>query len=456
MEKLKKIMKNRIVLFIILVVLALLIAFFSTRKSKEAGIIVTSKTQSCIDCHREKNIHDVQIIEWEKSLHAAKGVGCFECHQANKEDSDAWKHMGFVLSKIVSPKDCAQCHKKEFEEFDASHHAKAGEILGSLDNYLGEVVEGDGASIQGCQSCHGSIVKINEDGSFDAKTWPNIGIGRLNPDGSKGTCSACHSKHRFSLEVAREPATCGKCHIGPDHPQLEIYEESVHGKIFNVSKDKMNLDSHQWVLGKDYSQAPTCITCHMGQTKEVNRTHDIGERLSWNLRAPISKPMKDSKKKREAMQKVCLNCHGPEWVTNFYAQLDGSVALYNNFAKEAQTIMEMLKEEGKLSKTSFDEEIEWIYFELWHHEGRRLRHGAAMMGPDYVQWHGFYEYAKHFYFKFLPIVAKKYHKEAYVENLLNKPEHAWIKGKIPENFEIQQNEFENWYLERKKFEKEQK
>ncbi len=25
-----------------------------------------------------------------------------------------------------------------------------------------------------------------------------------------------------------------------------------------------------------------------------------------------------------------------------------------------------------------------------------------MQGPDFTQWHGFYEAAKHFYFKFLP------------------------------------------------------
>jgi hypothetical protein len=29
-----------------------------------------------------------------------------------------------------------------------------------------------------------------------------------------------------------------------------------------------------------------------------------------------------------------------------------------------------------------------------HHEGRRARHGAAMMGADYTQWHGFYEVAQ--------------------------------------------------------------
>ena len=56
-----------------------------------------------------------------------------------------------------------------------------------------------------------------------------------------------------------------------------------------------------------------------------------------------------------------------------------------------------LRVAGKLTTQQFDEPIEWTYFYLWHHEGRRARHGAAMMGPDYVQWHGFYEVADRFY-----------------------------------------------------------
>ena len=39
----------------------------------------------------------------------------------------------------------------------------------------------------------------------------------------------------------------------------------------------------------------------------------------------------------------------------------------------------------------FDEPLEWEFYELWHHEGRRARMGAAMMAPDYAWWHGFYE-----------------------------------------------------------------
>jgi hypothetical protein len=41
-----------------------------------------------------------------------------------------------------------------------------------------------------------------------------------------GQCQKCHLRHEFSLEQARKPETCNACHIGPDHPQWEIYQES--------------------------------------------------------------------------------------------------------------------------------------------------------------------------------------------------------------------------------------
>lgn len=69
-------------------------------------------------------------------------------------------------------------------------------------------------------------------GDLDPATWPNTGIGRINPDGSLGACSACHQRHEFEMVQARRPEACGKCHLGPDHPQKEIYEESKHGINF--------------------------------------------------------------------------------------------------------------------------------------------------------------------------------------------------------------------------------
>ena len=112
----------------------------------------------------------------------------------------------------------------------------------------------------------------------------------LRPD---GTQPPCHSRHDFSPRRARQPENCAKCHLGPDHPQKEIYEESKHGVAFRDLKDQMNLDAESWVLGKDYSAAPTCATCHMSANLRNAQkvTHDPGERISWTNRPPVSKVM---------------------------------------------------------------------------------------------------------------------------------------------------------------------
>jgi hypothetical protein len=120
----------------------------------------------------------------------------------------------------------------------------------------------------GCWQCHGSPVKVLPNGDLDSATWPNSGIGRINPDGSRGSCAACHQRHEFSIAQARRPEACGKCHLGPDHPQKEIYDESKHGISFYANVDKMNLNSAKWVVGEDYNVAPTCATCHMSATSE--------------------------------------------------------------------------------------------------------------------------------------------------------------------------------------------
>jgi hypothetical protein len=276
----------------------------------------------------------------------------------------------------------------------------------------------------------------------------------VNPDGSKGTCSACHTRHRFSKEQARKPEVCGKCHLGPDHPQKEVYEESKHGILYRAFEDEMNMDNPKWVPGEDYYDAPTCSTCHMGATANQQVTHDVGTRLAWNLRAPISSRTKDWEKKLADMQDVCSSCHGAPFVEGFYIQLDEFVGLYNDkFANPAKEIRQLLMDEGVLTKGNFDDKIDWIWWELWHHEGRRARHGAAMSGPDYAWWHGIYDVAKHFYTGLLPEAKKACERagkpelydqiiEKYIDG---RPEHQWYtKGFDPKRLE----EIKSYYKER--------
>ncbi len=172
----------------------------------------TSKeSQACIGCHKDKAA-PLAVQQWAESKHAINGIGCYECHQAGKDRPDSFEHFGSRISVVVSPKVCGTCHAQETEEFEKSHHSQAGEILGSLDNVLGDVIEGPQAAINGCRKCHGSVVKVVGNGKLDSSTWPNEGIGRINPDGSKGSCSVCHSRHTFSLAIARQPESCGYCY----------------------------------------------------------------------------------------------------------------------------------------------------------------------------------------------------------------------------------------------------
>ena len=413
-------------------------------------LVETSKeSQACIDCHKK---HTPSIVkQWKNSGHADAGVGCFECHKAEKTDPDAMKHHGFIVSAIVSPKDCGQCHPKETKEFTNSYHAQGGKFVYGAKNVLGMVITGMPNNYFGCAGCHGAKVEIGKDGKPLAGTWPNNGIGRFNPDGSIGSCAACHYSHSFSLAQARDPKTCGKCHQGPDHPDIEIYELSKHGIAWEYHHKDMEkvLERKDIKAGEDYYQAPACFTCHMGSTATgVKGSHDVGMKSSWNIRGPISKRTKNWQKKRELMKKTCMACHTKKYVDNYFRVYDEYIKMYNEkFAIPAKEVMTFMYKHGVLDKTPFNESLEWDYWHLWHHEGRRARHGAAMMGADYSHWQGIYLVAYNFYFKLLPeadkLIEEKFREgkidKATVEawkklekEILSRKEHKWIHSSFEE------------------------
>jgi hydroxylamine dehydrogenase len=502
----------------------------------KARIAVPASSEGCVDCHGQNNPGIVD--HWKDSRHARTGVGCADCHRAETDDADAFDHEGTIMATVVTPRDCARCHADVAKEFAGSHHAAAGNILASLDNFLAETVEGarvpfnphgptpgrDVRSVNGlasaflgCQQCHGSKIALQAKGggiitvddlepgsdgkptNLDAVakvmkdengrpllyqgTWPNTGIGRLNLDGTRGSCTACHSRHDFSARRARRPENCGKCHLGPDHPQKEIYEESKHGVAYRDLKNEMNLDADEWVLGRDYTQAPTCATCHMsGHIANGGKiTHDPGRRISWTNRPPVSVVMDtdingkivketdpaarrrliadSADAKRSRMKGVCSNCHTKDYVNAFYTQYDDLVILYNEkFAKPGQQIMGALRSAGLITKTAFDEEIEWTWFYLWHHEGRRARHGAAMMAPDYTHWHGMYEVAERFYMELIPQARELVHEATargehdaamqvgrQIASILARPEHAWFEQGAEDQIEAIRRGMEERY-----------
>ncbi len=447
-------------------------AYGETKSSLPKELSVESRT--CIGCHSSTTPTIYQ--QWGNSKHYRANVGCYECHEAKKGAKGGFNHNGFFISVIVSPFDCARCHSHEVDEFETSHHAKAGRIIGSLDNTLADVAEGNNgmktpafpegvsaAAVNGCWQCHGIKVRIDPDGKPDPATWPNTGIGRVNPDGSEGSCTACHQRHEFSVAQARQPETCGKCHLGPDHPQTEIYKESKHGIAYYANREKMNLDSPKWIVGEDYSAAPTCATCHMSATRGMPVTHNVGLRIKWNNRPALLTLANVADKKlnlpsvavtgdmrEDSMKKVCAACHNINFINSFYVQYEAELQLYNQkFAEPGAKLFAkataVLKAVEGDRYAQFSHRIDWTWFELWHHEGRRARMGASMMAPDYTQWHGNYELAKNFYGEYIPEIrevierGKKDGKpeaqklagelDGLLAEVLNSPDHQWSIGK---------------------------
>jgi nitrate/TMAO reductase-like tetraheme cytochrome c subunit len=380
-----------VVVAVALVVVAVL--FHMKRPSVEKAQPTASMvraTGKCASCHEEET--GAIVAEYRKSRHAQRGVTCLDCH-APAPGQDSMAHRGFTIATKLTAKNCAGCHADEYRQFLRSRHAAPAfaAIHGSSPFTEQEIdfaerfhpgavkrppnglaaLEGDTAIQSGCESCHS--------------------IGRPNADGSIGTCTDCHARHAASVALARRPRTCGQCHMGPDHSQIEIYEESKHGVLFEAQQDQMNLSADPSELTTADMPVPTCATCHMSGLDNLNVTHDVTERLSWWLFAPISKKRPTYEQGQAEMQRLCDNCHTDAHTKAFYARAEKIVASTNARIAEATALMDSLRQEGVLTPKPFDEPIEFTYFDLWHYYGRTAKHGAFMGGADFVQWHGNYE-----------------------------------------------------------------
>ena len=382
---------------------------------------MSKEAMACIQCHKEE--HPGLFADWANSRHASANITCIDCHQAESFDQDVSaahykqyersdhsygiQEYKTPVSAVVTPKDCSRCHPDEALQYSKSKHANTMEIIWKIDPWLNHGMNSDIERASGCYHCHGTILKV-KDGKLDSETWPNVGVGRVNLDNSKGSCSSCHTRHRFSLMEARKPEACGQCHLGPDHPQIEIYMESKHGDIYSAFGNEYNWDAApgSWSPGVDF-RGPTCASCHMSGAGTVMTSHDVTERLSWELQAPLTVRPENFKAfpaqnnwqvERNKMKEVCIQCHGKTWVDDHYVKLDKVVEEYNNvYFLPAKKMLDQLYASKLMDNTKFfDENLEIEYYELWHHEGRRARMGSAMMAPDYAWWHGFYECKKRF------------------------------------------------------------
>jgi hypothetical protein len=310
------------------------------------------------------------------------------------------------VSAVVSPRDCGRCHLDRVKEFAQSKHANTIEIVRRIDPWLMESHVSPIEQVIGCESCHGTGLGVDT-AKLRSSNFMGKGIGRINPDGSKGYCGACHGRHTFAIAMARRPEACGSCHVGPEHPQTEIFEESKHGTIYAAAGSTWQWETaaSTWTAGVDY-RAPTCAACHISAAANMSSNHDVGQRLSWELQAPLTvhPAGSDWEAARMRMKAVCLQCHSRSWTASHFTGLDRVVSEYNQvYYQPLVRKLDELYARGVLDKTKLvDEALEVEADEFWRREGRRAKMGAAMMAPDYTWWHGFYELKK----RYTEIMAK--------------------------------------------------
>lgn len=189
---------GRRTIVLVLIMLVVIILFILDTGVETAEESVNIEAGKCLTCHKQASPGLYQ--QWFESAHAVQRVTCVDCHHADKGDPDAFEHYGVLVATLVTPRDCGRCHQQIRTEFEKSHHAQAGLILDSQDAYLAQVTAGEPVAILGCESCHGCKVKIDSSSPnrLHLKSWPNAGIGRINPDGSPGACNSCHTRHSFS------------------------------------------------------------------------------------------------------------------------------------------------------------------------------------------------------------------------------------------------------------------
>ncbi len=464
------------------VLLAVGMLFLSSQPVFGANEHISNDTQVCIGCHAPA--HPGIVAGWEKgrmarvtpmaarSMVSKKRrvsfeevpdrlarvvVGCAECHTLNPEKhKDTFEHNGFQVHVVVTPEDCATCHPVEVQQYGRNIMSHAH---GNLQNnlvYRGLTESVNGAhSLAGtrvsirpgneqtdadsCLYCHGTVVEVKGTEARETNHgemtfpvlsgWPNQGVGRINPDGSMGSCAACHTRHQFSIEMARKPNTCSECHKGPDVPAYPVYEVSKHGNIYSaLGKGKTwDFNAVPWTVGKDFT-APTCAVCHVSLIVSeegdvvADRTHQMNDRAAWRLFGliyahphpkspdtttiknkaglplpteltgePVAEYLIDAEeqdKRRKNMQSICLACHSQGWVDGQFARMENTVQTTNEMTLAATQILLSAWDKGAAKGLAqkdsiFNEAIEKKWVEQWLFFANSTRFASAMMGADY-------------------------------------------------------------------------
>ncbi len=356
--------------------------------------VLANSTDTCVTCHRQESPGIVS--QFSHSAMAAANVTCRNCHEVAAAYPGAELHEGSYILAAPTTARCQQCHTAEVAQFYQSRH--------SLPAYV---------AVAGSKDLNAALMAMYQaipEGSFTADKPPNAvavlegtiimpfacenchSIGLPAADGSVGRCQKCHLRHEFSLAQARMPETCNNCHIGPDHPQWEVYQESAHGIAYATSGATWGWEAEPGNLTVADFPAPTCAVCHMSGFGGTSTTHDVGDRLSWFLFASTSTQHPSWQDNRVRMQSVCYSCHNETFIQDYFTSADAATQQVNAWVQSANDLIAPLQKQNLVNTGDYSEPIDFTYYDLWHFYGRTTKFGTWMQGPDYTQWHGAYPF----------------------------------------------------------------
>lgn len=270
----------------------------------------------CVDCHKGKT--PAAVRQWQESAHMRAKVGCRDCHGAD--------HTVILKGEArVSAKVCARCHAKAYNEHIASRH---GMGLHSGWGCTRNLANRDPRECGFCHEEGSSIPKSNIQCARFLKQSSEMGeIGCNRCHQVESSCASCHANHSTDLRLVRDPASCAPCHMGPDHPQWEMWQTSRHGVIYSTLGSKMG---------------PDCQACHMPKG-----SHDVSRGLTITSGSVPFAPAA-AKKGRAEMLAICTGCHAPAFATRELASGDAVGSQSRTLVKEAEGIIAALNDEGAL------------------------------------------------------------------------------------------------------------
>lgn len=332
----------------------------------------------CIPCHREKT--PAAVSQWEESAHGRKGIGCEVCHGTD--------HDAIVRGeRRVTQGACSPCHRKAYEEHRRSRHGMGLHSGWGCTRNLPDRRQTE------CRFCH-------EEGSETPRSTVSCArflkqsremreIGCNGCHGVETSCSSCHTSHMTDLSIVRDPASCAKCHMGPDHPQWEMWETSLHGTLFRT------------VGGK---RAPDCQRCHMR-----GGSHDVSRGITVTSGGT---PLEESvaKRERDFMLGICIECHGSNFARISLESADSVLRQSLEIVREAEEIVWELHDRKLLdpmpeqrpphplgghrlvtdSQLLYEDtsHIERLLFKMKKYDYAKTIKGAFHQNPAYTHWYG--------------------------------------------------------------------